>query len=82
MRQSSSNVRIALANELAARGTAMPGGRFALNRVNEFIQAHRKRSTFLKKTPPSAFIDLDKKKQIHNKHVNHSRQDDEQDFDL
>lgn len=43
-------------------GLALPSGGFAINGVNELIQAHMKRQEFRKKTPMSVFIDLDKKK--------------------
>jgi SEC-C motif len=43
-------------------GLALPTGGFAVNGINELIQAHMKRKEFRKKTPMSVFIDLDKKK--------------------
>ena len=43
-------------------GLAVPTGGFAVNGVNELIQAQMKRTEFRKKTPMSVFIDLNEKK--------------------
>jgi hypothetical protein len=41
---------------------ALPSAGFAINGVNELIQAHMERKEFRKKTPMSVMIDLDEKK--------------------
>lgn len=41
---------------------AVPGGGFAINGLNELIQAQMKRAEFRRKTPMSVFIDLDKRR--------------------
>jgi hypothetical protein len=59
----------AIGGALAAAGSlatghyslALPGAGFAVNGVNELIQAQMRRKEFRKKTPLSVFIDLDKK---------------------
>jgi hypothetical protein len=43
-------------------GIALPSAGFAINGVNELIQAHMKRKEFRKKTPMSVLIDLDEKR--------------------
>lgn len=43
-------------------GLAVPTGGFAVNGMNELIQAQMKRTEFRKKTPMSVFIDLNEKK--------------------
>ena len=43
-------------------GVALPSAGFAINGVNELIQAHMKRKEFRKKTPMSVMIDLDEKR--------------------
>jgi hypothetical protein len=41
-------------------GLAVPTGGFAINGVNELIQAQKKKAEFRLKTPMSVLIDLDK----------------------